>query len=100
MAFPPRVARGRRAPREYDARASHNSTGWQNFSVCPIAGRQMSARRLREATQTPTQLFRPSGRCRLFLSFVAPEDVMARFRWHADYFDGPEGSHCVRREII
>ena len=25
---------------------------------------------------------------------------MARFRWHADYFDGPEGGHCVRREII
>jgi hypothetical protein len=25
---------------------------------------------------------------------------MARFRWHADYFDGPEGDHCVRREII
>ena len=25
---------------------------------------------------------------------------MARFRWHADYFDGPEGVHCVRRDII
>ena len=25
---------------------------------------------------------------------------MARFRWHADYFDGPEGGHCARREII
>jgi hypothetical protein len=25
---------------------------------------------------------------------------MARFKWHADYFDGPETAGCVRRTII
>jgi hypothetical protein len=25
---------------------------------------------------------------------------MARFKWHADYFDGPQTAGCVRRTII
>jgi hypothetical protein len=25
---------------------------------------------------------------------------MARFKWHADYFDGPATTKCVRRTII
>jgi hypothetical protein len=50
--------------------------------------------------ENPIATFRPKLRSLFILLEFVSEDAMARFRWHADYFDGLQSSRCVRRAII
>jgi hypothetical protein len=53
-----------------------------------------------DRAENPHATFRAKLRSPFILLEFVSEDVMTRFRWHADYFDGLQSSRCVRRAII